>query len=340
MLLGKHWFPWSALMAVALILCAVVQVAHAQSELSDVHIQPRIVTSPQPVFEPSLNTHGVIIRKNVDLVLVPVTVTDGSNRLITGLDEGNFQIFEGRESQQIKHFSFEDTPVSIGILLDVSGSMATKIERARESVTELLRSSNPEDESFLITFSDTPQLVQDFTHNPDEVQSHLLFTAPKGRTSLLDAIFLAIDNMERAKYERKALLIISDGGDNRSRYTENDVKSLVKEADVLVYSIGIFDRNFPTLEERLGPGLLSEISALTGATSYTLDNPNDLPQITRRIAMELRNQYVLGYHPSISKRDGRYRKIKVKLMPPRGISGLHAQARAGYYAPSEKSLNR
>src|SRR5207244_5104835 len=145
--------------------------------------------------------------------------------------------------------SFELTPISKKILLNISSSITTKIERARESVTELLRSSNPEDESFLITFSDTPQLVQDFTHNPDEVQSHLLFTAPKGRTSLLDAIFLAIDNMERAKYERKALLIISYGGDNRSRYTENDVKSLVKEADVLVYSIGIFDRNLPTLEE-------------------------------------------------------------------------------------------
>jgi Ca-activated chloride channel family protein len=333
MLSAKPWLPWFGLIAAAVVLGPVIQAAYAQSQLSDIHVQPRI--AGQPVLEPSLNTHSVVIRKNVDLVLVPVTVTDGSNRLITGLDEGNFQIFEGKEAQQIKHFSCEDAPVSIGILLDVSGSMAIKIERARESVTELLGSSNPRDEFFLITFSDTPQLVQDFTQNLDLMQNHLLFTAPKGRTALLDAIFLGIDNMKRAKYERKALLIISDGGDNRSRYTENDVKSLVKEADVLVYSIGIFDRNFPTLEERLGPGLLGGISALTGASSYTLDNANDLLQITNRIAMELRNQYVLGYRPNISKRDGRYRKIKVKLMLPRGISALHAQARAGYYAPSE-----
>ena len=141
--------------------------------------------------------------------------------------------------------------------------------------------------------------------------------------------------MKKAKYQRKALLVISDGGDNRSRYTEIDVKSLVKEADVLIYAIGIFDADFQTQEERLGPKLLSEISLVTGGVSFNLDNPNDLPEITSRIAMELRNQYVLGYRPSTSKRDGRYRKIKVKLILPRGISALHAQARAGYYAPSE-----
>lgn len=336
MLPGKTLMRCCRLLAAVLMLLFIRQAGQAQTEAADVHIQPRVHARSQPGSEnwPS-NTNTPIIRKNVDLVLVPVTVTDGSNRLITGLDQENFQVFEGKQAQKIKHFSSEDAPVSLGIILDVSGSMSTKIERARESVLQLLKSSNPQDEFFLMTFSDTPQLLEDFTQNPDDVQNHLLFAAPKGRTALLDAIYLSIQNMKKAKYQRKALLIISDGGDNHSRYNESDVKSLVKEADVMIYSIGIFDADFRSEEERLGPALLSEISLVTGAASFTLDNPNDLPEITNRIAMELRNQYVLGYRPNTSKPDGKYRKIKVKLILPRGISALHVQARAGYYAPSE-----
>jgi Ca-activated chloride channel homolog len=320
----------------ALIAWAAGHGAQAQSDLSDVHIQPRApARSSVPALNSTQDLNTGAIRKNVDLVLVPVTVTDGSNRLITGLDRQNFQVFEEKEAQQIKHFSTEDAPVSIGIILDVSGSMCTKIERARESVIELLKSSNPQDEFFLITFADTPQLVADFTQNPDDVQNRLLPTTPKGRTSLLDAIFLGIENMKRAKYQRKALIIISDGGDNRSRYTESDIKSLVKESDVLVYSIGVFDIEFHTLEERLGPELLSEISTATGGTSYTLDNPNGLLGIADYIALQLRNQYVLGYRPNALSRNGKYRKIKIKLLAPKGISPLQVHARAGYYAPSE-----
>jgi len=321
--------------AVAAMLCLSFSLTHAQSDVNDVHIQPRVQPNPQrDSVDASLKTGTATIRKNVNLVLVPVTVTDSSNRVITGLDRQNFQVYEDKHPQEIKHFSGEDAPVSIGILLDVSGSMATKIERAREAVLQLLKTSNPQDEFFLMTFADAPALVEDFTSNPDEIQRQLLFTAPKGRTSLIDAIFLGINNMKKAKHQRKALLIISDGGDNRSRYTEGDVKSLVKEADVLVYSIGVFDREFRTIEERLGPELLGEVSDLTGAHCYTLDNPNDLLQIAERIGLELRSQYVLGYHPDNSSRNGKWRKIKVRLALPSGISALHVQARTGYYAPS------
>ena len=199
----------------------------------------------------------------------------------------------------------------------------------------MLKASNPQDEFFLITFADRPALVQDFTPNVDDIQSQLLFTRPKGRTSLLDAIVLAVSNMKKARYQRKALVIVSDGGDNRSRYTEKDVKSLIKEQDLLVYSIGVFDRECRTQEERLGPELLAEISSLTGASAYALDNPNDLPAIAGHIATELRNQYILGYSPDGSRRDGRWRKIKVRLAVPRGLPTLHVQARTGYYGPAE-----
>jgi len=286
---GKKLLFWFRLVVTGIMLLACGYASHAQSNVDDVHIQPRTHASQRDgIVDPSLNAHATLIRKNVNLVLVPITVTDASNRLVTGLDRQNFQIFEGKDAQAIKHFSCEDAPVSVGIALDVSGSMVTKIERARESVMELLRASNPSDEFFLMTFSDSPQLVQDFSNDPDTVRSHLLFARPKGRTSLLDAIYLGIENMRRAKYQRKALVIISDGGDNCSRYSEIDVKSLVKEADVLIYSIGVFDTTFQTREERLGPVLLSEISLATGA----LHTRSIIPMIFRPSLHESRRSYV------------------------------------------------
>jgi Ca-activated chloride channel family protein len=335
MLSNRRSLVRSLLIAVVLISCATIHAARAQSEASQVHIEPPVQPRPEPGVLDSLNTPTTVIRKNVDLVLVPVTVTDKSNRLITGLDRQNFQVFDGKEVQQLRHFSSEDAPVSIGVLLDISASMNSKIEWAREAVMDLLKASNRQDEFFLIAFADVPQLLKDFSQNLDEVQNNLMFIAPKGQTSLLDAIFLGINNVKKAKYQRKALVIISDGDDNHSRYTETDIKSLVKEADVLVYSIGIFDADFRSSEERRGPALLSEISTITGASSYTLENPNDLPRISSRIAQELRSQYVLGYHPEVLKRDGRYHKITVKLIRPRGISALRVKARTGYYAASE-----
>jgi Ca-activated chloride channel family protein len=210
--------------------------------------------------------------------------------------------------------------------------MKDKFDRAKDAVQALLRGSNPQDEFFLVTFADQPTLVCDFTQNVDDIQSRLLFTTPHGRTSLLDGVVLAMNNMRRARYRRRALVVISDGGDNHSRYSERDVKSLVKESDVLVYSIGAFDQVVPTLEEKLGPELLAEISGVTGASAYVLDNPNNLPRIAKHIAVELRNQYILTYSPSNSRNDGKWRKIKVRLALPRGIPALYVQARTGYYS--------
>ena len=191
----------------------------------------------------------------------------------------------------------------------------------------------------MVTFADRPTLVHNFTQNVDDIQGQLLLPKPMGRTSLIDAIFLAVDNMKKARYQRQALVIISDGGGNRSRYTERDVKSLIKEEDVLVYSIGVFDTSVRTMEELLGPELLAEISGLTGASSYTLDNPNNLPVIAQHIAIELRNQYILGYRPDSSRRDGKWRKIKVKLALPPKLPTLRVQARTRYYGPAVLKMN-
>jgi Ca-activated chloride channel family protein len=283
----------------------------------------------------ALKTREKPLKVAVDLVLVPVTITDPMNRLVTGLDRENFAVMEGNAPQEIKNFSSEDAPVSIGIVFDMSGSMSSKIEKSREAVVEFFKTANPQDEFFMIAFSDKPEQLSDFTQSVEDIQGKLVFTVPKGRTALLDAIYLGISKMRQAKYPKRALLIISDGGDNHSRYTEGEIKSMVKEADVMIYAIGIYDHYFASDEERMGPALLSEISELTGGRSFTIDNPNDLGDVATKIGIELRNQYVLGYRPKNSLHDGKWRKIKVKLLPPRGLPPLRVYAKTGYYAPVE-----
>jgi Ca-activated chloride channel family protein len=337
---GKHTHASAFFLPVVLLVALGLWPAliWAQSSTDDIHITPR-VEPPQPkqnlVDNPALRTHTKPFKRDVDLVLVPVTITDPMNRLVTGLDRENFKVFEGKEPQDIRHFSSEDAPVSLGVIFDVSGSMNSKIERAREAVMEFFKTANPQDEFFMVTFADKPDEVSDFTTSVEDIQGRLIYTVPKGRTALLDAIYLGISKMRQAKFPKKALLIISDGGDNHSRYTEGEIKNLVKEADVLIYAIGIYDHYFPSEEERLGPQLLSEVTELTGGRAFTIDNPNDLADVATKIGIELRNQYVLGYRPKNPIRDGKWRKIKVKLVPPKGLPPLRVYAKTGYYAPSE-----
>src|SRR5260370_32967007 len=258
--IDRSFLPILLLLVLAIFLCPGIEAAHAQSELSPVHIEPRVRSSPSGKFgDSSSNT----IRTRVDLVLVPVTITDGMDRVVVGLEQRNFQLYEGKQPQEIKHFFSEDAPVSIGLILDMSGSMATKLDRAREAVQEFLRAANPQDEVFLITFADTPHVVQDFTQRTGDIHERLLHTKPKGSTALLDAIYMGVDKMKEAKYQRRALLLISDGGDNHSRYTHRRDKSLTKEADVLIYSVGLVDLKFTILKQLLRPALLRRTSQPT-----------------------------------------------------------------------------
>ena len=330
---------------VVLTLCAIVCLgvpALGQTDVNDVHVIPREVEKPKEAPKPELavsssglSAHVRPLKVDVDLVLVPVTITDPMNRLVTGLEKENFQLFEGSSAQEIRTFSSEDAPVSLGVIFDSSGSMSSKMDRAKEAVVEFFKTANPQDEFFMITFSDEPEEVSDFTSSVDEIQNKLVFAVPRHRTALLDAIYVGVSKMRQAKYAKKALLIISDGGDNHSRYTENEIKSVVKEADVMIYAIGIYDRYASAIEERLGPELLTDITELTGGRAFTIDNPNDLGDVATKIGVELRNQYVLGYRPSKVVHDGKWRKIKVKLLPPKGLPPLRVYARTGYYAPAE-----
>ena len=275
------------------------------------------------------------IHMDVDLALVNVTVTDPYNRVVTGLGPDNFRIFEDKVEQEVVNFSSEDVPASIGVILDLSGSMADKLGRAKQAALQFLKTANPQDEFSLIGFNDRVQLLNRFTDDVESLQARMVTISAKGATALLDAIYLGLTQMKDAHYSRRALLIFSDGGDNHSRYSERDIKRLVREADTQLYSIGIFDPiryGARTPEELNGPSLLTEITELTGGRAFAADDPNELFDIATKIGQELRNQYVLAYRPSNKEHNARWRKIKIKLHVPKGLPPLNVYAKTGYYA--------
>jgi Ca-activated chloride channel family protein len=280
---------------------------------------------------------GKTMHMDVDLALVNVTVTDPYNRLVTGLDTDNFRVFEDSVEQELVTFSSEDVPISIGVIFDFSGSMANKVSKAREAAIQFFKTANPQDEFFLVSFNERAELTSSFTNSVEDLQSRMMLTVPKGRTALLDAIYLGLSQMRGARNAKRALLILSDGGDNHSRYSENDIKRLVKEADTQLYAVGIFDplgyRN-RTPEELNGPSLLGEVTEMTGGRVFAVEKLDELPDIATKIGMELRNQYVIGYRPSNKTHDARWRKVKVKLRAPKGLPPLSVYAKTGYYAPS------
>ena len=278
---------------------------------------------------------GKVIRADVDLALVNVTVTDPYNRLVTGLDPDNFRVFEDNVEQEIVSFSAEDVPISIGVILDLSGSMANKIDKSRMAALQFFKTANPQDEFFVVSFNEHAELSSPFTNSVDDISTRLMFTAAHGRTALMDAIYLGLSQMRGARNQKKALLVISDGGDNHSRYSEHDIRSFVREADTQIYAIGLYDEAAAraTPEEINGPALLGEVTDESGGRTFAVSHLNDLPDIAIKIGMELRNQYVLGYRPSNRARDGKWRKIKVKLRPPKGLPPLNVYAKSGYYSP-------
>ena len=335
---------WLCAVGTALLYWAMP--ARSQDDpLNNVHVQPPS-TSTAPATEPSgaeappdsgpsaLHVRpGSFIRLNTDMVLVPVTVTDPMNRLVTGLERNDFEIYDDNSQQKISSFSCDDAPVSIGIIFDLSGSMTSKLVRAKDAILSFIKTANPQDEFFVIGFNDRPALVEDFTGSVEDIEARMATLHAAHRTALLDAIYFGIVKMRQAKHERKALLVVSDGGDNRSRYTEGEVKSLVRESDTEIFSMGIFDPYAPTPEERMGPQLLQDLSTATGGRMFRVDDIDELSDIAEKISNELRNQYVIGYRPTGLQRNGKWRKVRVKVNPPPGLPPLTVYARSGYYAP-------
>ncbi len=313
------------------LACGAVEGLWAQEARPSItpRVKPRAEAPENERITPNL-------RVDTNLVLVPITVTTPLNQIVTGMEKENFRLFEDKIEQEITYFASFDAPISIGLVFDASGSMGSKLTKSRQAAAAFFKTANPEDEFFLIQFNDRPQLVLPFTRDVEEIQNRLTFTQAKGRTALLDAMYLAMQTLKKGRNPRRALLVISDGGDNSSRYTETEIRNLLKEADAQVYAIGIFEpigARGRTAEELAGPGLLSDLAEMTGGRHFPVDNLNDLPDIAAKIGLELRNQYVLGYISKNPNRDGKYRKITVKLNQPRGLPPLRALHRQGYYAP-------
>src|SRR5579875_3094437 len=334
------WFWRGAVLCLAVFFGCIA--AHAQeSPLDAVHTAAPAPAPPKDVRPAASGADGAkngstrAIQVNADLVLVPLTVTDPQNRLVTGLERENFQVFDNNTPQTIKSFATEDAPLSIGIVFDLSGSMQSKFVRARKALSEFLHTCNPQDEFFVVGFNDRPAVLVDYTSDVEDVEARMVMLRPENRTALIDAIYLGVSKLRDAKYARKALLVLSDGGDNRSRYTEGELTRTVRESEVQIYSVGIFDAYAPTVEEQNGPMLLHEISDTTGGRLFVVHDIQDLSDIAQRISEELRNEYVIGYTPTDRRRNGAWRKLNVRLMPPPGLPPLTVHNREGYYAPSQ-----
>lgn len=278
-----------------------------------------------------LDRSNSTIRVHSDLVLIPVTVTDGSGKVVSGLVKEQFTLLEDNTPQEITHFAAENAPASIGIVFDASDSMGPKLRKAREAVDTLLRTSYPDDEFLLIRFSTEARVVVPLTTRHEELQNAIGRLRVGGSTALLDGVRLALGEMAHARYSRKAIIVISDGEDNSSHSNVADLKIAVRNQDIVIYTIGILD----PIGSRMGAPLLKTIATQTGGHLFEVDKPNQLPDIAAKIGGWLRNQYVLGYVPNSPERDGTYRKIDLKIDRPKGYPRLHAVWRQGYYAPKE-----
>jgi Ca-activated chloride channel family protein len=295
-------------------------------------IAPRV---RPPVSRPE-QSQG-ILRADSSLVVIPTWVTTASGASVTTLNKENFRVIENNVEQPIAYFNKDDAPLSIGLLFDTSGSMRNKMEKASESVVEFFKTANTEDEFFLVEFNDRAKLMIPFTRDSGEIYSRIVRTKPAGKTSLLDAIQVGLKQMKKARHARKAIVIISDGGDNWSWHTVRQIRGALVESDVQLYAMGIFDAKLTgrsPAENRRGPALLEELAGQTGGRHYPVGDLNDLPSISAKIGTDLRNEYLLGYYPADS-RDGKYHHVKVNLSLPDNMPPLRANYRRGYFASPE-----
>jgi len=303
---------------------------------------PRVSIVPRPSREAARRAGDAPtpdIRVDSSLVLIPVHVTTPSGTTITDLQREDFRISENGVEQKISYFSQEDAPLSIGLVFDTSGSMQNKMRKVAKAASAFLQTANAQDEFFLVEFSDRAKMAMPFTPDSDEIYKRIEHTRPFGRTSLFDAIHLALAEMKHARNPRKAMVILSDGGDNRSRSTEAEVRNAMLESDVQMQAMGIFDpvdaKTKISPEERNGPALLSELAEHTGGQLYRVDSLDDLPSVSAHISDELRSQYLLGYFSTDNARDGKYRQVKLDLLGARGSADLRRYYRHGYYAPAD-----
>src|SRR5579872_1955322 len=316
---------WRAIsmMVMGFLCCSL----HAQTEIDEVHTLSR---AKRVVVKSS---GADVLRASVNLVQISVSVLDRDDRAVTGLQVSNFTVFDDKTQQSIRYFSQEDTPLSVVVVLDASGSMEAKMNSARHAAMEFLNNCNAGDEISVITVGNGPRLKNIFNDSMDQVRETISYAQADGTTSLWDSIHLGMLELKTARLSRKAMLIISDGGDNASRFSEASLKHMLQESDAQVYAIGLFD-SFPrTQEEKRGSPWLDEITNVTGGRLFTAHDEDGASRAAIQISRELRNEYVLSYYANYPERDGKWRKIKVQLTASPSTS-FHLYAKKGYYSPT------
>ncbi|HKO59837.1 MAG TPA: VWA domain-containing protein [Pyrinomonadaceae bacterium] len=278
---------------------------------------------------------------NTDLITFTVTVTDTYGRFVSGLNKSAFSVFDEKKPQEITYFSDDDSPVSVGVIFDVSGSMSgDKVKRARDALSKFIQTSHNSDEYFLIAFNSRAQLLLDKTRDGNSVLDKLTFVNTRNNTALYDACYLGVEKVQRGAHPKRALLLISDGQDNNSRYTFNELRRLLKESDVVLYGIGILSGSDAGSALGMeGQGILDELASVSGGKAFFPRSAAEMDDIFEQIALELRHQYSIGYKPANFTNDGKWRKVKVKVTPPRGLPRLFVRSKEGYYAIPPTSRN-
>jgi Ca-activated chloride channel family protein len=271
---------------------------------------------------------------NTDLITFTVTVTDLYGRFVSGLNKNAFTIFDDKKEQEISFFSDDDSPVSVGVIFDVSGSMSgDKVRRARDALSHFIQTSHDSDEYFLIAFNSRSQLLLDRTRDGNAVLDKLTFVQTKNNTALYDACYLGVERVQRGTHPKRALLLISDGQDNNSRYTFNELRRVLKESDVVLYAVGILGGSDVGSSLGMeGQSILDELAGVSGGKSFYPRSNAEMDDIFEQIALELRHQYSIGYRPPNFVNDGKWHRIKVKVNPPRGLPRLFVRSKEGYYA--------
>jgi len=327
--------PFRAILLVPTLVLFSPTGAPAQhgpiTEASSIRVRP----SRQPSAD---SLPPAELRAEVSMVLIPAHITNGLGRAVNNLAKDAFVLIDDGTEQDIAQVFHDDAPVSVGILFDTSGSMQKKLPHAIEAVGNFIGIANAEDEFFLVQFGERAKLAVSFTPNAARIMDEVGRTKPFGRTTLLDAINLALMQMKSARHLRKALVILSDGGDNRSRHSAAAIRNALMESDVQVYAMGIFENANPnrlTVEERNGPQLLGDLTELSGGRLYTVSSAESLPEISAQISRELRDQYVFGYRPTSAQRDGKYHRVQLRLAKTESPSELRLYYRRGYFAPNE-----
>jgi Ca-activated chloride channel family protein len=294
---------------------------------------PRVALSKQYPQSPPSQEGGYAIRTSVDLVVLRVTVRDGKGAPVAGLRQQDFQVYEDKVLQQIESFSHEDVPVTVGLVIDNSGSMQSKRSDVIDAALAFARSSNPEDQVFVVNFNEHVSMGlpsnAPFTDNQDQLEMALSKNKAKGMTALYDAVAAALEQLKKGKWDKKALIVISDGGDNASQHSLAQIMSMVNESSASIYTMGIFDVS----DEDQNPHVLKQLSKASGGEAFFPESLNKILPICEQIAHDIRNQYTITYVPTNRKSDGTYRTIEVKARKESGRGRLYVSTRAGYTAP-------